>query len=101
MFNCLLTGLANWPIAWQPLDAFRCVGVAKTKVNVSTTREWRGMVVGGGLGDCERGMVVVASGAGQSVSQSVDLYWDFLSQTPPGFVGRENIRCVAGYESLY
>lgn len=56
----------------------RCIQVCGRGEDQSQCEHLNGQE-GGGLGDCERGLVVVASRAGPSVSQSADLYWDFLS----------------------
>ncbi len=68
LFNCLVTQIANQPITWQQLDAFRCgeEGLLKFKPSIRMGKK-------GDLSDFERGMVVGARWAGMSISKTANL----------------------------
>ncbi len=71
LFNCLVTQIANQPITWQQLNAFRHLDVVKkTCWSSNRASEWGRK---GDLSDFERGMIVGARRAGRSISKTADL----------------------------
>ncbi len=71
LFNCLVTQIANQPITWQQLNAFRHLDVVKTTCwSSNRASEWGRK---GDLSNFERGMVVGARRAGLSISKTADL----------------------------
>ncbi len=67
----MVTQIANQPITWQQLNAFRHLDVVKTTCwSSNRASEWGRK---GDLSDFERGMVVGARRAGLSISKTADL----------------------------